>query len=398
MRLTRGFISIISLAAAVLAVGGIAGVSWFATSEEGAAKGYERLLAGETAGAVEIFEAAVRRDAASPYRWCDLAEAELAAGEKDRARRAMGRAVDMGPRIVPVLMRAANFYYRMGEERRALPYGARILRLVEQYDGAVFGLYDRMEAGVDAVLREGLGGEARAGRAYLRHVMGRGDREGARAVWEWVSARRAGDDRTADDYVRWLLGNGEYGEAAKAWARHTAGREPGYPGENCIYNGSFEREPAGTVFDWRMAAVKGAEVVREEGGAKSGKWSLRVRFDGTENVAFGHVSQRAVVGPGEYSFEAWVRPEEVSTNEGVGLRVFDAESAGRLDVRTERFRGTTGWTRVERKFRVPEGTRLVEVRVVREPSWKFDNKIAGSVWIDEVSLKAVSGSCGRRQR
>ncbi len=386
------------LAAIVLAAAALLRVSWFATSAEMAGRGYARFVTGDTAGAVRVFSDAVRRDPASPYRWCDLGEGLLAAGERERAGQAMARAVELGPRIVPVLMRAANFYYRTGEERRVLPFGARILGLVEQYDGAVFGLYDRMDVGMEAVLREGLGGEARAGRAYLRHLMGRGDRAGAQAVWEWVEGRRAVDDSTADEYVRWLAGAGKYGEAAEAWARHAGDREPGYPGENCIYNGNFEREPAGTVFDWRIRVVKGAEAVREEGGAKSGRWCLRVRFAGTENVAYGHVGQKAAVRPGTYRFEAWMRTEDVRTDQGVGLRIIDAESEGRLDIRTERFLGTTGWARVERTFEAPAETRVVEVRVVREPSWKFDNKIAGSVWVDDISLRAVSGRSGRLRR
>jgi hypothetical protein len=35
---------------------------------------------------------------------------------------------------------------------------------------------------------------------------------------------------------------------------------------------------------------------------------------------------------------------------------------------------------------IPERTRLVEVRLVREASLKFDSKIRGTAWIDEVRL------------
>lgn len=105
-------------------------------------------------------------------------------------------------------------------------------------------------------------------------------------------------------------------------------------------------------------------------------------------MAYNHVSQREVVKPGTYRFEAEMRASEITTDQGVGFRIVDAEDGRRLDVRTERLRGTTDWRRVELRFRTPERTKLVEIQVVREPSLKFDNKISGTVWIDEVVLAA----------
>jgi hypothetical protein len=38
-------------------------------------------------------------------------------------------------------------------------------------------------------------------------------------------------------------------------------------------------------------------------------------------------------------------------------------------------------------FEVRPATRVVEVRVVRTPSLKFDNKLGGTVWIDGLVLR-----------
>ena len=37
-------------------------------------------------------------------------------------------------------------------------------------------------------------------------------------------------------------------------------------------------------------------------------------------------------------------------------------------------------------FDAPRGGALVRVLLARKPSLKFDSKIAGTVWIDDVSL------------
>jgi hypothetical protein len=48
--------------------------------------------------------------------------------------------------------------------------------------------------------------------------------------------------------------------------------------------------------------------------------------------------------------------------------------------------GTIDWTSVQVAFTVSPDTNLVRVELFREPSWMFDNKIAGTAWIDTVEL------------
>jgi hypothetical protein len=43
---------------------------------------------------------------------------------------------------------------------------------------------------------------------------------------------------------------------------------------------------------------------------------------------------------------------------------------------------------VERKFRVPDGKRLQTITLVRRQSLKFDCKVGGTLWIDQVSIRS----------
>jgi hypothetical protein len=365
--------------------------SWLISSETAIPRrGYDRLLAGKLegpGGAVEAFEAALGRDMASPYRWCDLGEAWLAAGRIEKARYCVNRALELGPNSPPVLMRAANFHFRTGEPRLALPYTARILRMVGEYDETIFSSYDRMGVTQEEVLRAGLPDGERVAQSYFLHLLAKGSPEQVRAGWNWVESRSFADDRLADEYVRYLVRFGRYETAAGAWAAHTATREPGYREGNWLFNGGFEREPAGTIFDWRIMPAEGVQASRDSGEAASGKWSLRVRFEGKENVSYHHVSQMAVVEPGSYRFRALMHTEAITTDEGVGFRIVDAEDPQRLDIATERLTGTQRWRDVEQKFQVPERTRLLEIEIYRKPSLKFDNKISGTVWVDLATLE-----------
>src|SRR5436190_23720444 len=53
---------------------------------------------------------ALRGNPASPYPWCDLGEALLAAGRIDEARSCFTRATQLGPQSPPVFWRTSQFY------------------------------------------------------------------------------------------------------------------------------------------------------------------------------------------------------------------------------------------------------------------------------------------------
>ena len=186
-----------------------------------------------------------------------------------------------------------------------------------------------------------------------------------------------------------LLKNQKYEEALQVWTGQLGKRAGDYPAGNGLYNADFETETTGTTLDWRIRQVGGVEVKRDSTVARQGGWSLRIHFDGKENVAYSDIAERVVVSPGAYRFEAWIRTEEITTDQGIGWRIFDAESPSRLNLDFENRVGTAEWTKLEKTFVVPSETRLLEVQVVRRRSLKFDNKISGTAWIDAVSLVAA---------
>ena len=354
---------------------------WRLASDELASIAYRR-------ESLELFKLALRRDPASPYRWCDYGEAQLAAGDAAGARRAMARGLELGPAIGPILMRQVNFARRVDDAGTALRAGRRLLELVPDYDDAVFTTWDRMEIPTAQALDSGLP-DRRAAQSYLRHTVEGLNLARAADAWAWLLRRGYVDDALADNYAAALVRRGAAAAAWQAWTAYAGAREPGYPERNTIFNPGFEREPAGTTFDWRMETSPGVAVVRDLSAAAEGKASLRLSFDGTENVTDCGVSQRMVLQPGTYSFEGRMKTRELTTDEGLGFRVFDPENPSLLDARTARLSGTHDWTVLQVSFEVRPATRLVEVRVVRAPSLKFDDKVAGTAWIDGLVLRSA---------
>ena len=55
---------------------------------------------------------------------------------------------------------------------------------------------------------------------------------------------------------------------------------------------------------------------------------------------------------------------------------------------TENVVGTRVWSEERAEFTTREDTHLLLIRVVRPMSLRLDNKIAGTVWVDGLSLRS----------
>lgn len=357
--------------------------------EEAFSKVQELSAEEETARLIEACRKILVRDATAPARWSDLAEALEQAGDVERARYCFERALAYGPNQPPIWLRAAEFDVRTGRSEEALAKLGRILKLVEEYDPVVFEIFDAMPFRAEELLGRGLPAMPRPARAWLRHQIATGERAGAEATWRWMGARGLADDALAGEYAEFLIRQGRPEQAARSWSEHLGPRRGDYRQANYLFNGDFECPPAGGPFDWRIAPVAGAEASIEAGEGYAGLHALKLRFLGEENLDYRHVTQKAVLPAGRWRLEAWVRSEELSTNEGLRLRAVDAANPDRLDAVSEAVTGSTKWRKLAVDFAVPSGSRLVEIQIVRRASLKLDNKIRGTAWIDAVRLEPL---------
>ncbi len=347
----------------------------------------QKLAHGGQAAAVPVpvLLSALGRDPNGPTRWCDAGDALLRAGRDTDATYCYKQALELGPHIPTVLMQAADFYYATHQTRTAITQMTRVLADTDAYDDFVFDWYTAKKLPVSEVLADGLPPGGRAASAYLRYLLAT-DGKGMEETWTWIAERGLADSRLAREYVNYLYGKREYQAAAYAWASYLGPHRDGYLESNWVFNGGFESGLSDSAFDWRIHARDGVEAAEDTHVAQTGARSLRIHFDGKENFDYNDVGQTAFVKPGRYLFEAYLRIEGITTDKGVGLHLYDAESGSRLDIRLEELTGTHDWTKIERVVVVPRETRLLKIEVSRQHSMKFDNQIAGTVWIDSVKL------------
>jgi hypothetical protein len=354
------------------------------------ADSYRALVSGEeSADTVGAFQAVLTRDSVSAYRWADLGEAFLSSGKREEARKCLVRAIELAPYSPTILLRAATFYFRTGENNAALPHTSRILALTDAYDAIIFSYYSRLGIPASDILQHGLPESERAAREYFRFRLRSKLTGDVASVWQFLLARRITDTVIADEYVRALLAQNEFRQARQVWLYHHSSTNTDAGNAGDIFNAGFERQPAKSVLDWSIEPLEGVNVNRDNEVRHSGAWSLHVRFTGSGNVHFRNVSQMLALDPGSYRLSAHVRTQGITTDKGVGLRVVQHDSADTVYARTPAVVGTSEWANVEATFSVSGSHGPLRLEISREPSLRIDNRIKGDAWIDSVRIEKL---------
>src|SRR5205085_2181345 len=125
----------------------------------------------------------------------------------------------------------------------------------------------------------------------------------------------------------------------------------------------------------------------------SGKYSLRIQFDGKQNLSDARVGETTIVSPGRYKFEAYIRTRDITTDQGLRMRISDPAGSFHVEMPAEAILGTHDWTKMTADFCIGPRTRLLSIGLVRQPSLKFDNLLKGTLWIDRVILSKIGQGC-----
>jgi len=329
--------------------------------------------AGASPQAVSVL---VDADPANPLVWCAYAETLSARDEAQQAESAFDHAVSLGPGMAPVLMRAANYDFTHGRRERGFLLAARIVSETNAFDEILFSYVQHAGVPASAILGTAIPATARPARAWLDWLRANGSDQEVRDTWAWMKANRLLDEKSTGE-VAWALWNrGSFGTAYALWTDWLGRSE-------LLANTRFDAAPRETPFDWALDSNPAVAVTRANG--------LDVRFAGTENVAFSGVRQFTVLPAGRYRFSAEVSSDNLTTDQGPLFHIFDPANPTRLNAESAPIRGTAGKSWITVEFRVTQGTDAVGVQLERHPSQNFDNRIAGTLHIYQVSLMRLGG-------
>lgn len=310
----------------------------------------------------------------NPYRsshWLELAKFCEQEEEADTAREAMAKALEMDPNYAQTHWAAGNLYIRLGDGSAADFELRRTADLDVGYLTQVLDLAWIVYADPELIVRTHVPNTRDANLVALGYFIGQDSELGAALSWDRLQIFET-QPQQRFRYVDYLINRG-YPE--DALAVFLAGAET-----ESVFNGDFEREPLNGGFDWRHSGLGHVEVRRDTTESRDGTASFMIEFDGEENVNYGHVYHLLPVEEGRsYELNFWMRTEGISTDQGVFLEVEGQRSEAPL--------GTTLWDQITISFKATSD--LATVRVRRNRSEKFDNLIAGKVWLDGFELREV---------
>ena len=348
-------------------------------------------LAGDASRIDPATAQTVLTDASSRYpldavQWLDLARIHARSADARQVDDYLARAGAVQPFERRSLWSAAQVALQTGNAALAERQLRQWLRLYPRDTGQALFIgsrwIDQPGTLLDRMLPEG--------RDYLVEAMEMARRQTdiplAEAVWNRLTPKPGMDDPLFLNFVELLLQTGLVERAVDLWIE----RDPGYqPGQ--LFNGDFAR-PTGAAlgFNWRISRPPpGVRITRDEDQAFVEPASLRIEFNGKENVSLGEPWIRIPVKSGQhYRLSGAWRAKELTTR-SLPYWYLTAEG-GDLRERVPAPGANFDWERWQIGFQAPEGTQMIRLQLRRDRTNAFDRNIEGTLWLDDFRLEPIA--------
>jgi hypothetical protein len=342
--------------------------------------------------AIRAYQTSLSLDPHSADTWLDLAAAYESENDLAVARSAFLQAKHAYPLSPEVSWRYGNFLLRRGETDAAFTQFRVAVESDPKRGAAAFALSMRMDPDIHAVLDRVFPHSRDAYLNVITALSQQGQTDQALVVWAAL-ANLHPRIRLIDSYelLTALVSKRQMLAAKQVWdqALGFAGfSRPADPPDSLVWDGGFESDvPVGGLNWYYSSFTHGVQTGLDSREEHSGKRSLRLTFNGLSNVDFNDVCQNIAVQPStSYRFSAWMQTRSLSTDQGVRFSLQSLSGTTNSIVWTDDVQGTQTWTRIEMPWTSGKDVRGLHLCVTRRPSAKFDSKIRGFAWIDDVAL------------
>ena len=345
--------------------------------------------------AISYYRRATAVDPQPARYWLDLAEADETAGSAAQAEDAFRKAQQAYPISADVAWRLGNFLLRQGREEEAFQQIHRAISADPKLTPLAISLCWRSTQDIGLILRAALPANPEVDWDAIQFFVDPPQPDAAFAVWKRLLTEGSTFPISkAFPLLDLLIAAGHADQVESVWeqALSVAGIMPvPAPPHSLIWDGGFEGPILNGGLAWRYRPPDGAQMDLDGETVHSGSRSLRVTFDGSQNVDFANLWQYVVVQPNtHYSFSTYLRTEDVTTDSGIRFEISDANHPANLRILTPGAAGTQPWALDEIEFTTSPATRLLLVALRRPQSAMLANKIRGTAWVDDVSLTPVS--------
>jgi tetratricopeptide (TPR) repeat protein len=339
--------------------------------------------------AVAAYRTSLSIDPTSADTWLDLGAAYEALGDLPRARDAFANAKRVYPLSAQVAWSYGNFLLRQGELNAAFPEIHRAVAGDPRRGAEAFSRCMRVDPDIDKILAQVI---PPLRDVYLDIIQGLAD-EGQAAdalrVWDRLAVLHPQLQlRRVNPLVEALRRRQLIPDASRVWqqaAGFSGFADSLQPAGSVVWDGGFESGETGFSYSWTFSPNAHGVQIRQDCQEKhSGSCSLRVSFGGEFDLNFLDVCHILPVQPAAaYAFSAWVHTRDLSTDQGVHFVLSGSQAA---PVVSSDVRGTIDWQQVRLDWTAPPSAQEAQVCLARLPSDQPDNKIRGTLWVDDVAL------------
>jgi tetratricopeptide (TPR) repeat protein len=340
--------------------------------------------------AIHAYMMAVSLDPRSAETWLGLGAAYESIGNLAQARDAYLRAKQAYQLSAKVSWEYGNFLLRQGELKSAF---AEMRRAVESDPGLgaeAFSRSQRVEPDVENILDRLLPPHRDVYVDVIKDQVDAGQTDIALQVWHRLVAIHP-QMRLQDAFplMRVLRSSKRFAEAHRVWEQAVlaAGMADlqGPPG-SVLWDGGFESGVTGGGYSWLFPEVsRNVQISIDAQEKHSGNHSLRLTFDGKSIVTSTQICHYVPVSPStSYSLSAWMKTREVTTDQGIRIQLLGAQDTSVAI--TPELHGSEPWTRIQIPWSSGKNVQEVQVCLVRFLSDQLENRIKGTVWVDDVAL------------
>jgi tetratricopeptide (TPR) repeat protein len=324
--------------------------------------------------------------------WLDLATAYELDGKTEEARTTYLQAKKSYPVSADVAWRYGNFLLRQGEQALAYAELRRAIEADPQRAAEAFSRAYRTNPNIDELLGLLLPPKQSVYVDVIAEAVSAKQLAVAKTVWaQLLNLHPHLAIRNLDPLMSELLLAGEFAEARQVWDQGTATmnlppllRPPG----SLVWDPSFESDINGYGFGWYFQRVdQGVSIDFNKSEKHSGSQSLRLTFDGKHDPNLDAACSLTFVQPGTtYRFSGWIKTKEITTDQGIGLRLRSPEDLRMPFVNTRELVGTNPWTLIDQSWTAGPNIHRVQICVFRDASENPDVRISGTAWVDDVNL------------
>ena len=346
---------------------------------------------GNLSRAAADLERAVELDPWSDAYWMDLANIDEALRKTKAATAAYHQAEWAYPASPEVSWQLGSFLLRQRDFSGASAYVRRAIVTDPNLTVSALALCTRTGQPVASIFEDILPAQSGYYWAALDYFISQKNTDAALESWRRLLGLATPLQMSSSfALLDEMISKGRISEAAEIWgqALHKSNWPVDRPqNASLVFNGGFEHDILNGGFDWRKLPTSGTAFQLDSSVAHLGTRSMRITFDGSANLDFQNLSEFVPVQPGhQYHFSAYLRTRGITTDSGIGFSVFDPLHSAIPQASTPALIGTHPWTLVEMDISTALDTNIIEIALRRKPSWKFDNKLSGTVWVDDVTL------------